>query len=228
MGMEDSAWWVDHARRELHHGGRVFPCDRDVEALAVWQGHALLLSSDTDCLSLWDEEGLVRLASVGVYPQDMAVMDTLAIVCGGADCRLHLLDLPSLSCHGEIHLPGMAERIALQDDIACILALLTEPEVHTQLILASLPAGKPHSLLTLPGIPGAIAADGDGLWLGVSGQVLHLPRGTTQPDMIIKGFEMPVKIDVLPHGVIITDALRERPIWLRRMSGNEKGALTLR
>ena len=228
MGLQEPDWWVDDRAHMLHHGERTFPCDRNIESLAVWKGCALLLSSDTDCLSLWDMDGPVRTLRIGVYPQDMAIADDLAIVCGGADCRLHLLTLPELRSSGEISLPGMPERIALQGSDAHVLALLTEPEVHTQLILASLPAGKPHSLLTLPGIPGAIAADGDGLWLGVSGQVLHLPRGTTQPDMIIEGFEMPVKIDVLPHGVIITDALRERPIWLRRMSGNEKGALTLR
>ena len=61
MGMQDSGWWIDHRTHMLHHGTHCFPCDREIEAMAVWRGHALLLSSDTDCLSLWDEEGLIRL-----------------------------------------------------------------------------------------------------------------------------------------------------------------------
>ena len=228
MGMEDSSWWVDRVRNVLHHGSRIFPCDRDVEALAVWEGHALLLSSDTDCLSLWDEDGLVRLARVGVYPQDMAVSDDLTIVCGGADCRLHLLELPALRTRGDIALPGMPERIALQDGAAYVLTLLTEPEIHTQLLRAELTTRAVQPIMPLPGIPGAIAADKDGLWLGVSGQVLHLPRGLAQPDLVVDGFEMPERIEVHPDGVVITDALRGSPFWLRRMTGNGKGALTLR
>ena len=228
MGMQESGWWVDRAGHTLHHGSSVFPCDREIEAFAAWKEHALLLSSDTDCLSLWDRDGLVRLTRVGVYPQDMAITGDMAIICGGADCCLHLLGLPDLMPCGDISLPGMPERIALQNGTAHVLTLLTEPEIHTRLICIELPTGKTSTRLTLTGIPGAIAADADGLWLGVSGQVLHLAFGATQPDIVVEGIEMPEHIDMYPDGIIVTDALSSRSIWVRRDPDSRKGALTLR
>lgn len=226
--MREALWWVDDARHELHHGGSVFPCDRCIEALALWQGQALLLSSDTDCLSLWDGDGLVRLTRVGVYPQDMAVSGDVAVVCGGADCRLHLLELPGLYARSAFPMPGMPERITLQDGAAHVLTLMSEPEVHTRLIRVDLTSGALCTRLTLPGIPGAVAADADGLWVGVSGLVLHLPMGAVQPDVTVEGFEMPTRIEVHPEGVVVADALSGRSIRIRRDDGNEKGALTLR
>ncbi|MBR4081974.1 MAG: hypothetical protein IKK21_09350 [Clostridia bacterium] len=225
--MADSIWWVDRTRHELHHGDSIFPCDRGIEAFAVWQEQALLLSSETDCLSLWDQDGLVRLTRVGVYPQDMAVADDVAVVCGGADCKLHLLELPGLYPRTSFLLPGMPERIALQDASAHILALVTEPEIHTQLLLAELHTGRLHTQMKLPGIPGAIAADADGLWLGVSGQVMHLRRGTIRPDVTVEGIEMPERIDVCPGGIVVADALSARSIRVLR-DDEKKGALTLR
>lgn len=213
--MQDADWWVDHAAHKLHHGDCTFECSRDIEAMAVWNAHALLLSSDTDCLSLWDAEGLFRVARVGVYPQDMAIADNLAVVCGGTDCRLHLLSLPELHPSGEIALPGMPERITLQGGDAHVLTLLTEPEVHTALLQVSLPGGPTQTRLTLPGIPGALTADAAGLWIGVGERVLHLPCGETQPDVVIEGFEMPERIEVHAHSLRVTDALLGRTISLQ-------------
>ena len=214
MGLQEPDWWVDDRAHMLHHGERTFPCNRNIECLAVWEGCALLLSSDTDCLSLWDMDGPVRTLRIGVYPQDMAIADDLAIVCGGADCRLHLLTLPELRSSGEISLPGMPERIALQGSDAHVLALLTEPEVHTALLQVPLPAGPAQTRLTLPGIPGALAPDAAGLWIGVGERVLHLPHGELLPDVVIEGFEMPERIEVHAHGLRVTDALLGRTICL--------------
>jgi len=220
--MQDADWWIDHAAHKLHHGDRTFNCSRDIEAMAVWNGQALLLSSDTDCLSLWDADGLIRIARVGVYPQDMAIAEDLAVVCGGADCRLHMLSLPQLMHRASLLLPGMPERIALQGSAAHVLALLTEPEVHTVLLQVSLATGAAQTRLTLPGIPGALTADAAGLWLGVGERVLHLPCGETQPDVIIDGFEMPERIEVHAHGLRVTDALLSRTISLPFSAGGTK------
>ena len=94
--MQHAFFRVDNAAHLLHFGGRAFPCDREIVAARPWQGHALLLSADTDCLSLWDADGLIRTARVGVYPQDMALSAEAAWVCGGADGKLHVLTLPTL------------------------------------------------------------------------------------------------------------------------------------
>lgn len=226
--MHDSGWWVDHAAHELHRGDRTFPCSREIEAMAVWADHALLLSSDTDCLSLWDAEGLVRVARVGVYPQDMAVLGDHVAVCGGADGCVHLLELPGLRCIASVHLPGMPERIALYGSHAHVLTLLTEPDTHTVLISANLNTGCCHHRLTLPGIPGTLAADDAGLWIGVSEQVLHLAHDAHEPDMVVKGVDLPERIEIQPDGITIVDAFKEQPFRVCCNPGSKKGASTLR
>ena len=206
----DQALWVDNGAHLVHLDGRSFHCDRDIEAAVPWQGHGLLLSSDTDCLSLWDREGLVRTARVGVYPQDMAVQGDRACICGGADGKLHLLTLPFLRTEAAYSLPGMPERVCLQHHIAHVLTLLPEPEVHTALLHVNLTDGTTLEALRLPGLPGAITADQAGLWIGVSELVLHLPHASDAPDMVIGGIGLPRRIEVQSDGVLILDALSEQ------------------
>lgn len=217
MGMlgRSEGTYVDNAAHQLHHAGCTFPCDRDVEALALWRGHALLLSSDTDCLSLWDGDGLVRTARVGVYPQDMAVQGDTAYICGGADGRLHLLHLPDLRASAEYRLPGMPERVCIQGDSAHLLTLLADHEVQTALLTLDLPTGKYAEVAQFPGLPGAIAADEGGLWVGVSEQVLHFPAGSAEADVVIEGFGLARSIEVHPDGVLVSDTLEERSIFIR-------------
>lgn len=205
--MQLSDVWVDEGAHLLHFGKRAFPCDRDVEAVQLWNGHALLLSSDTDCLSLWDEEGLIRTARVGVYPQDMTVQADMACICGGADGRLHLLTLPSLHTIAEYTLPGMPERVCLQAQTAHVLTLLAEPELHTLLLQVDLATGEYQVSARFSGLPGAIAADADGLWIGVSKLVMHLPFGTDAPDVVIEGIGLARQVEVTADGIKITDAL---------------------
>lgn len=210
--MEQSGMWVDHAAHELHLDGRTFRCDRDIEATALWNSHALLLSSDTDCLSLWDQEGLVRTARVGVYPQDMAVTGDMACVCGGADGKLHLLTLPDLLPLASIPLPGMPERIALCEATAFVLSLLPEPEIHTKLLKVDLKTGQFRALTQFPGLPGALLAAEDGLWIGVSELVCRLPTNADQPDMVIEGFGLARRIETIEGGILVDDSLEGRMI----------------
>lgn len=202
--------WVDHGAHLLHLGGHCFPCDRDVEALLPWNGYALLLSSDTDCLSLWDKDGLMRTARVGVYPQDMAVVGDLVCVCGGADGKLHLLTLPDLHTTAEYPLPGMPERICLQDDKAYVLTLLTDPELQTLLLTVLLTNGDYREIARFSGLPGAIVADENGLWIGVSELVLHLPHHSATPDMMIEGIGLARHIEAADGCLTVTDVLEGR------------------
>ena len=205
--MQQSEIWVDEAAHLLHIGGRAFPCDRDLEALALWKGHALLLSSDTDCLSLWDADGLIRTARVGVYPQDAAVQGDLAWVCGGADGRLYALELPGLHTAAEIPLPGMAERLCLRKGVAWVLTLLPEPEAYTALLRVDLASVQPVEMDRFAGLPGALAADGDGLWIGVSEVLMHRPFTADRADLTIEGFGLPRHIRVEEDAVWVSDPL---------------------
>lgn len=197
---------ADNAAHLVCMGGKCFPCDRDVEALARWQGHVLLLSSDTDCLSLWDGEGLLRTARVGVYPQDAAVSADMAFVCGGADGLVHLLTLPDLAEQAAYTVPGMPERLCVRDGTAYLLTLLTEPEVRTALLRLDVQSGAQEELAHFAGIPGAIAADSGGLWLGLSGLVLRQPwQGT---EVTFEGFGLPRQIIAEEERVLIADPVQ--------------------
>lgn len=169
---------VDNRTHTLYFSGQAFPCDRDVEAALPWRDHALLLSSDTDCLSLWDQDGLIRLTKVGVYPQDMAIHKDTAVVCGGADGRIHLLTLPELPPLAEYPVPGMPERICIAAESAYILTLLTEPEVHTALLTLDFCSGGYSKLAEYSGIPEAISADSSGLWITLSEGTVRLSFDT--------------------------------------------------
>lgn len=207
--MQNRDLWVDNAAHLLYLGGRVFPCDRDIESLAAWNDHALLLSSDTDCLSLWDGDGPIRTTRVGVYPQDMAVQGDTAYVCGGADGQLHLLNLPDLGESAAHHLPGMPERVCIRRHSAHLLTLLADVDVETALLTLDLSAGEYVEVARFAGLPGAIAADENGLWVGVSEQVLHLPYDAGEADLVIDGFGLARRIDIQENGALVTDPVQE-------------------
>lgn len=206
--------WVDNRAHLLHLGNRAFPCDRDVEAVLPWRDQALLLSSDTDCLSLWDADGLLRLTRVGVYPQDMALDGDVACICGGADGRLHALSLPGLCEVSDFPLPGMPERIALHSGFAYVLSLLTDPTVETSLLRVDPANGCWQELTRYAGLPGALLADDAGLWVAVSGQVQRLRWPALQPDHVIDGFGLVRWILPQPAGVIAADPLEERAVFI--------------
>ena len=207
--------WVDEEAHLLHISGHTFPCDREIVTALSWKNHALLLSADTDCLSQWDTEGLVRTVRVGVYPQDMTVQGDTAYVCGGADGMLHLLSLPDLHKAAEYPLPGMPERVCVKGNTAHLLTLLTDPHVATALLTLDLPSGKPTEVCRFPGLPGAITADASGLWIGISELVLHLPSGAADADVVIEGIGLPRRIDVLTDGVLVYDELEGNTIFVR-------------
>ena len=207
--------WVDPAANLLHLDGHTYPCDRDIVALALWQEYALLLSADTDCLSLWDRDGLVRTVRVGVYPQDFAMLEDRAYVCGSADGRLHVLTLPDLHTIRTYPLPGLPERVLVQENTAWVLSFMPEPQVHTQLLQLDLHSGQCQAITSYAGLPGALAADDRGLWIGVSELVAHLPWGAATADLLIEGIGLASKIVVRDEGVIITDSLENRRFFAR-------------
>ena len=215
---KQATYWVDHATHVLHHGVDCFPCSRDIVAVALWEEQALLLSADTSCLTLWDAQGLVRLAQAGPNPQDMAVSGDCVVVCGGdsfgTGC-LHVLHLPDLQPLEDLPVPGLPMRIALHNSAAHVLTLL--PDERASLLhvdLTSHGTKQVHTQLTLPGLPGALAVNEGGLWLGVEGQVVHLPHGADQPDIICKGVALPRHIHLHPGDAVVI-AENGTALWLR-------------
>ena len=212
--MQKTDLWVDNRAHLLHLGDQTFSCDRDVEAVLPWHDQALLLSSDTDCLSLWDADGLLRLTRVGVYPQDAAHDGDAVYVCGGADSRLHILSLPGLHELNWVLLPGMTERIALHSGVAYVLTLLTEPTVETALLRVDPASGCWQEIGRYAGLPGALHADDAGLWVAVSGQLQRLSWPSLQPEHVIDGFGLIRWLISQPPGLIAVDPLEERATFI--------------
>lgn len=198
---------VDNTAHLLLHSGRLSPCDRDIEALLSWKGYALLLSSDTDCLSLWDAEGPMRTLRIGVYPQDMALYGQAAVVCGGADGRVHIVSLPELHALASYPVPGMPERICVTGGAAYLLTLLPESEVATALLRLDLRTGVYQELERFAGLPGAICSASNGLWVAVSEQLLHRPHNGTEADTLIQGFGLIRRLDAQGSYVLAADPL---------------------
>lgn len=213
--MQHADFWVDDAAHLLHYGSRAFTCDREIVASYSWKNHALLLSADTDCLSLWDADGLIRTARTGIYPQDMAVQDDIVCVCGGTDGKLHMLSLPSLREKASFVLPGIPERVYIREHNAWVLSLLPEPEVCTTLLEIDLQTAEIHEITRLAGIPGVLAADAHGLWVGISEAAVHLPWETSVPDIVVEGIGLPEKVFIQSGGVVIIDGLDGRKIFVR-------------
>lgn len=216
FGMPNPAWKVDHTAHTIWIRGQPFPCDRDIEAAVLWKEHALLLSSDTDCLSLWDAQGLIRTVRVGVYPQDVTVDGNIAYVCGGADGQIHLLSLPDLYSLGSIPVSGMPERICVRDNHAYVLTLKPDDTVYTELLKLHLTTGDCIVIARYPGLPGSIAADTEGLWVGLSEQLLHLPQDAAEPDAVFEGFGLPRCIQIHENTVLVQDSLEDRIVRLTR------------
>ena len=96
-----------------------------------------------------------------------------------------------------------------------MLSLLGEPEVCTALFRTGLQTPEVQEITRFAGIPGALAADEKGLWVGVSELVVHLPWGMDVPDLIVEGIGLAEKIVVQPNGVMIEDGLESKHLLIR-------------
>lgn len=200
---------ADESARLLWTGQAVHPIDGGLEALALTQCCALTLSGDTDSLTLMDAasgDPLV-LVPAGVYPQDFCFVDhaTLA-VCGGMDGKVRLMSLPELRTKREFNLPGATQRIACSGGQLHVLCLAGEDPLHTLFCRIPLPQGQPSQVCAMPGLPGAVCADGrGGIWLGVSEHLAHfLPRACA-PDVLLSDFGLIRRMARMGDSVLVSD-----------------------
>lgn len=199
---------ADNAAHLLWHS-RLLPCDRDIEALLLWQHYALALSSDTDCLSIADPDGWLVTARVGIYPQDMCLSGSSVLVCGGADGQVHHLSLPELHILRTFHVPGVAMRIHANGDAAHVLCSAGDEHMYTLLGRIDLATGAYAEIARLPGLPGAVQADAAGVWAAVTERLYHFPTGETQPDILLDGFGLIRHLERCSDGLLITDPLED-------------------
>lgn len=162
---------LDNTSHAVWTGGRVLAVDSGVEAMLLWHDALLILSGDTDCLtmiSLATGQPMLTIPA-GVYPQDMCLLPggrSLA-VCGGADGTLRIIRLPDLWAEQVISLPGSVQRAACMEGVLYALCALEEDGLCCQLCCVQ---GRSwRSLARWPGLPGAIHGDETGkLWVAAS------------------------------------------------------------
>lgn len=212
---------VDNRAHLLWHADTLIPCPHDVEALQLWQNYALVLSSNTDCLSIASADGWLFTARAGMYPQDMCLSGDDALVCGGADGLIHRLALPELLPVRTYAVPGMPQRIHAAGGTACILCTMGDEALFTRLCRLSLATGSVLPLADLPGIPGAVTPDGEGgIWAATSEGLYHLADANPRTASPLCGFGLIRQLHLIPEGLLITDPLEGQLLHLPRNSAS--------
>ncbi|MBQ8202246.1 MAG: hypothetical protein IJZ74_10840 [Clostridia bacterium] len=200
---------LDDSQHLLWLSGHLLSCDRDVEALQLWQGHALVLSSDTDCLSIADKDGWLVTTRIGMYPQDMCITGDTVCICGGADGLVHLLTLPELHTMATFPVPGQAQRIHVAGQTAYVLCAAESDGLRCRLCRLDLSDGRCRPLSELPGLAGAVRMDVNGVWVAASETLVHFPFDHSSPDCVFGGFGLIRHIDVQGSYALITDPVAE-------------------
>ena len=211
---------ADVPARLLWDGRRVVSIDGGTEKLLWWNRHLLVLSGETDSLTLLDgQTGYpVTLAPAGVYPQHMcfsAQVDTVA-ACGGADGCIRLLALPSLNVLALWQVPGSASRIALHRGVLYALCTVENGDLRCLLCRLPLQGRRCDPLLTLPGLPGAISGDGrQGLWVAAGEMLYHVLPGAKGADAVYGGFGLISCLAPTEHGLLVCDPVMDLCCLLR-------------
>lgn len=170
---------LDDRDHLMWNGERLFAVPAGVEAIACWQENCLVLSGDTDCITLLEADTGMPLVLVpaGVYPQELCLLpgrDAVA-VCGGVDGSVRLLSLPELRPQGVFHVPGNAQRVACQGGWLCVLCAVEDDGLCCLAGRIPLYGGRYDPLLTMRGLPGAVRGDGrGGWWIAASECLCHL------------------------------------------------------
>ncbi len=171
---------LDNTAHAVWVGRRIIPVDSGVEAMLLWGDGLLILSGDTDCLTLFSlATGQPQLTiPAGVYPQDMCLLPggrSLA-VCGGADGLLRVIRLPELWEEQAIALPGNVQRVTCLGGALYVLCAMEQDGLCCQ--LCRVQARRWSAIARWPGLPGAIHGDGAGrLWVAASELLCCFHRG---------------------------------------------------
>lgn len=205
---------ADDASHQLWLNGSVRPIASGLEALALWGDRCLLLSGDTDCLTLLDAASgeLVFTATVGVYPQDFCLLPRqgLIAVAGGSDGTLRLLSADDLRTLHTAFLPGAVQRVTASDGWLYALCLAEDDGLQCLLMRLPLRGDRPVLMARLAGLPGALHADGTGgVWAAASETLYHFPAGRRTPDKSIPGMGLIRHMDAADGALLLTDPVME-------------------
>lgn len=181
---------LDSQERAIWTDGKTIPVDSGVEAFCLRRGYALTLSGETDCITKMDLASgqPVVTAPCGVYPQNFCLMPYgMLAVCGGGDGTVRLMSADDLIARRTLRLPGMTERIAWSGDWLHVLCAVGDTVIHCRYVRVH-PTGQIQPVTLLPGLPGAVCADGaGGAWVASSETLCHYPFACLAPDHVLGG-----------------------------------------
>lgn len=206
---------ADDISHQLWLGEHVWPIETGLEALALWHGRCLMLSGDTDCLTLLDADTgqPIIVTPVGVYPQDLCLLEErgLLAVAGGSDGTLRLLSLDELH---EVHtatLPGAVQRVAAEHAGGLLVLCLTEDDgLQCLLCRLQLFSLQYEVIARLPGLPGAVQTDGrGGIWAAASEYLYHFAPREKTADIVLPHVGLIRSILPGAGGWLVTDPVME-------------------
>ena len=201
---------LDNTEHLLWLNDRLLPVASGIECLLIWRDHPLLLSGDTNALTLLDPVSgtPMFLAPGGVYPQDMCLLPgNAAAVCGGDIGKILLLQLPDLQLIRHIPVPGSARRLARLGRWLYILCATEDDASPTLLCRADLRSDRYEPLRTLPGLPGALYADDTGIWAAVSDKLYHFVPQTRTFTERCRSLGLVQHITGMNHCHLLSDTL---------------------
>ena len=209
LAAQDGAMVIaDNTQRLVWLGDVLFPVAGGVESLLLWQGKPLVLSGDGDSLTLFSPAGTpLFLAPAGCYPQDMCLMPGgVVAVCGGAEGTVLLLRLPELTVEKTIRVPGSAQRVTWQCGFLYVLCAVEEGGLRCLLGRIHPRTGRYEALSVLPGLPGAILADGaNRLWVAASEALYCFRPSERSPRQQISGFGLIRHMACREHRLLLSD-----------------------
>lgn len=207
---------LDNTEHLLWMHDRLVSVGSSIESLLLWQGCPLLLSGDTDCLTLLDADTLdpLFLSPVGVYPQDMCLLPgNIVAVCGGGAGTVLLLTLPELQLLRSIPVPGSAQRMIGLGKWLYVLCTTEDDGLRTLLCRVNLQGSRYDPLCTLPGLPGALHADQHGLWVAASETLYRFQLASHAPTQTLGGFGLIRHITSRQHQLLLSDPVLGT-LWL--------------
>lgn len=167
---------IDNTQQLLWLGDQLFPVDPGVEKLLMWRDHPLVLSGETNALTLLDPATgtPLFLAPAGIYPQDMCFLSERTIaVGGGEDAMVHILRLPELSCEKSLVMSGAVQRIVCHNQWLYVLCEVIG-ELRCLLYRVHPASMRYELLLELPGPSGALHYGHQGIWVAAGEYLCQL------------------------------------------------------
>lgn len=152
---------VDNAARQCSFAGRVFPCAPEITDALCWQGQPLLLSGESDSVTLHSREGTPLLtAPAGFAPRALCLLPhgALLAVAGGLSGEVLMLRLPALTLAQTLAAPGAPLCLAVSGRWLFAACAVGDAVMHCLLCRYSLATGRLETGPLFPGLPGALTA----------------------------------------------------------------------